>query len=662
MHFLVPSLASLSWAALAHAAVDPLFVTGRISAMSASGTADNSGGVIEVNGYKITVPDNLIVQLPAAWVPWKTVAGSPWGSYDVAISGNIVDGTPIAGQIELTQSLLNAGNGVIDKVNVGGNSFTIVGGPTVVLNDPNAVYSNGYNGNPLFTADDENPSITAFSGFPMCIPRSTSDPLCPASNREGKTSNPGSHTFAAPDALVMAPFLPGDYVEFSGIFDGGVVYAYEVVAANVQITTSGSKGQPVYIRMEDAIIGVFDSTTGVAANNEFGDTRFIGYTSDSDNAGAAVTISAVEVDRCTGEETYRTVGSASLKAGDARNKFIWRTDSTTISSYTREYRITTAAGIQKTKNGIFAGQYVQPVTEWIFPEPTVPGIKAPALNFNVFNHLANGISQDNIQFGQLKPWPGASAPSAPGACSATTPKPSTSGTSPPASTAIITTPKANVGPPVTSIPGALVSLSAKDDSGNDASTLSYSWKLVSTDGEAVTLDSTTTSSLSFNVPAQKNDLVKRVFSCNITATDSSGKALWNAASVTVTTDNKLADRVDILTYTHTSQQGGTINIVAQTNVLPDKAKDAAGATLSLQFGNAAGAANSFVAATDSKNAAIAGVYQGSGKWSFGARSVKKPGSIRVVSSRGGNAVLTATTAKKRSLGGSAMSRLDLVEE
>jgi len=59
----------------------------------------------------------------------------------------------------------------------------IVGGPTIRINDPNAVFSSGYTLNPDFTADDENPSITAYSGFPMCIPRSASDPLCPASQR-----------------------------------------------------------------------------------------------------------------------------------------------------------------------------------------------------------------------------------------------------------------------------------------------------------------------------------------------------------------------------------------------------------------------------------------------------------------------------------------------
>ena len=64
----------------------------------------------------------------------------------------------------------------------------------------------------------------------------------------------------------MAPFQVGDYLEFSGINVGGTIVCYAIVAPNVQITTSGA---PTYIRVEDAIIGVFDGS----ANAEFGDTR-----------------------------------------------------------------------------------------------------------------------------------------------------------------------------------------------------------------------------------------------------------------------------------------------------------------------------------------------------------------------------------------------------
>ena len=59
----------------------------------------------------------------------------------------------------------------------------ITNGPTIRINDPNAVYSAGYKGRPFMTADDQNPSISSFSGFPMCVPRSSSDALCPQSNR-----------------------------------------------------------------------------------------------------------------------------------------------------------------------------------------------------------------------------------------------------------------------------------------------------------------------------------------------------------------------------------------------------------------------------------------------------------------------------------------------
>ncbi|KAB2581281.1 hypothetical protein BFW01_g10731 [Lasiodiplodia theobromae] len=643
MRFLAASLASLSWASMVYAAVESFALDGLMDAASVSGTDTNSGGSISVNGYAVTVPKNMIVQFPAAWIPWKDVAtDDKLNGYEVSVTGNVVNGVAIAGQIQISQTLLNAGTGVIEKVNIGSNSFKVVGGPTVVLNDPNGVYSNGYPDNPAFTADDENPSITAFSGFPMCIPRSQTDPLCPLTNRPGST-NPGASTFAAIDPLVMAPFIPGDYVEWSGITVGGIVYAYAIVASNVQITTDGSKGQPVYIRMEDAIIGVVDPTTGVAANNEFGDTRFIGYTSDSNNAVAAVTINAIDVDPCTGEETNRLVGSASLKAGDVRNKFTWRADSTVATKYTREYRIITAGGIKNTTNGILAGQYVQPVTEWIFPEPTVPGIKPPALNFNVFNNLANGIFQDDFKFGQLSPWPGASAPSV-AACAA--PKPTS------AAAASAVTPKVNVGTPATTIPGALVTLAAKDDSGNNPSILTYSWTQV--DGPSVSLapSQVTAASLSFTAPAQATATpqVKRVFKCTI-STGSGTSALSASANATITTDATLADTVVIDTYTWTTQQGGTINVVAHTNVLWDQTTTPAGPKFTLQFGTAAG--------TGFANSGITGVYQGGGKWSFGARSTKQPGSIKVVSDRKGTAQLTSTTTRKRSAGGSAKLRSKL---
>ena len=64
----------------------------------------------------------------------------------------------------------------------------------------------------------------------------------------------------------MAPFVVGDYVEYSGIKIGGEVICYSIVATNIQIATSGV---PSYIRLEDLILGVFTTDP----NAEIGDTR-----------------------------------------------------------------------------------------------------------------------------------------------------------------------------------------------------------------------------------------------------------------------------------------------------------------------------------------------------------------------------------------------------
>jgi hypothetical protein len=94
----------------------------------------------------------------------------------------VVSGVPIAAQVYISQFFTEASSGFIEKVNFDG-SIKILNGPTIRINDPNAVYSVGYTGSPFMTADDESPSITSFSGFPMCVPRSATDSLCPASNR-----------------------------------------------------------------------------------------------------------------------------------------------------------------------------------------------------------------------------------------------------------------------------------------------------------------------------------------------------------------------------------------------------------------------------------------------------------------------------------------------
>ena len=91
--------------------------------------------------------------------------------------------------MQVAQLALQVSNGVIESLAFDG-SIKIVNGPTIRINDPNAVYSAGFKTYPVFTADDENPSVSSFGGFPMCVPRSATDTACPSSNRPTNVPNP----------------------------------------------------------------------------------------------------------------------------------------------------------------------------------------------------------------------------------------------------------------------------------------------------------------------------------------------------------------------------------------------------------------------------------------------------------------------------------------
>lgn len=78
------------------------------------------------------------------------------------VAGNYVDGVAIAGTVQIAQYLLEANSGMIESLGFDG-TIKMVGGQTVRINDPNAVFSAGYKLRPEFTADDANPSVTGES-------------------------------------------------------------------------------------------------------------------------------------------------------------------------------------------------------------------------------------------------------------------------------------------------------------------------------------------------------------------------------------------------------------------------------------------------------------------------------------------------------------------
>ncbi|KAI3392026.1 hypothetical protein diail_6322 [Diaporthe ilicicola] len=376
----------------------PLWIQGGFEDGSVADETYNSGGTITVNGFTMNVPKNLLVQFPAAWVPWRDFVASKTDflGFETLVIGNTVNGVPMVGQVQLYEFFEGLSSGFIESLDYADGSMKIQNGPTVRIADRNAVFSVGYNAAPFMNADDQSPSISAFSGFPMCIPRNETDPLCPLTNRP--FAGPG--TFTAPDPLAMAPFQVGDFITFTGFRRGGEVIAFSIVAQNVQITTLGDI---VYLRMELGLLGIDNPSP----NAEIAESRFIGFTS---NNRATVSLYAMDVHPCTGAVTNRIIAAVGLRGGrNAQNKFEYRSE--ILSRYTREYFVIAEIdGIAKTvltKNNITAGTYVQPVNTWIQGEQDVPGVPPVPHDFSQMAFLTQGVGADangNI-WGPIQPFP-----------------------------------------------------------------------------------------------------------------------------------------------------------------------------------------------------------------------------------------------------------------
>ncbi|KAF2797557.1 hypothetical protein K505DRAFT_298215 [Melanomma pulvis-pyrius CBS 109.77] len=606
------SLASVGYAGTPIPAIIPFAVIGGLDSCTVT-TANkyNSGGFISVNGFSIQVPENLIAQFPVAWVPFPEMCGAGAGGYEVSVTGNVVNGQAIAAQIGVAaQFSLEASQGYIDAVNIADGSIKIRGGPTVRINDPEGIFGKVNTVAPLFTADTENPSVSAFSGFPMCIPRSDADDKCPQSNRPDGATN-----FAAPDPLAMVPFRVGDFIEYSGLKLGAEILAYAITAINVQVTTTASSTVPNYIRVEDALIGVFDS----AANVEMADIRFIGYLSSC--TGASVTISAIDVDPCTGEETYRQIGTATPRAGDVRCKWEFRADTTAQSTYTREYMIKANNPVIETKDGILAGQYIQPVTEWIQPEVDIPGTEPPPSKFSDIRGLVQGDFLDGKQYGPLSPFPGPTPPAPSKTCETTVPT-NPSSSDPVAAAA-----------PIAAVQrvGATILLAGSNTAqGIPSSDLAFAWTKTSPASPLISIQSASSPTATFVAPQVAAE-TSFVFEVKVSLKSNSTKS--STASVTVKVSPTATDVVKVTSYTWESRQSGTISVSCSSNV-----GNGDNTRMSLLLNNGATTINMLSGGSP-------------GLWTYNSRSVSRPTNVQCLSNLGGRSdLVTATTARRRRRG------------
>jgi hypothetical protein len=442
----------------------------------------HSGGVAVINGQTIVIPRETVVILPANALTWQelfTHAPTPYGptqtgmaladtpkpttTYEFHVVGNRVldpNGTNgcataggcdrmIAGLVNVSQTSLSSGQGYINYIDYGAGELEIGGQPgvkgtgaRVQINDPANSTSVGGSGrygiahtpDDRFQVDQDNPTIAAETGFPMCIPRvlptaTAGDPQCPQSNRpvvsnpvvdtSGITPQPNTlvagtayslfrmDTPAAADSGVgclrtpcadprlQAPFEIGDYVTFGGTKESdanGFYTSAHTVIASVGIYTQ--KGiDPAYVTIEVSLIGT-GGLTVFGAGEAAIRTRFEGMSTDESRM---IGLYGVDINPANGTTTDREWGyvmpDPGPPGGAVRGRWRFRPPCTD----------TIAALATKPGKGCVpppAGQFI-PVTREvravIMPDVNSPGtlsgVAAPLSQFLPGTLIANPSSQ-----------------------------------------------------------------------------------------------------------------------------------------------------------------------------------------------------------------------------------------------------------------------------
>jgi hypothetical protein len=365
----------------------------------------------------------LFAQAPAPYTGVATGMAmndvpTPLTTYEVNVIGNrVVQGghdNYIAGLVHISQNDLNNGAGYINfidynvshdggvthvaELRIGGTvndplcvaaappAFnTVAGGATcsgnrVEINDPanptaldelgapgSGRYGRAQSPDTRFMVDQDNPTIAAATGYPMCIPRvlvdpafttgagvfpNPDDPQCPRTNRLFKISvpngarssmldpttpggfaistNSGAGTATVPgyvaDATVQTPMEVGDYVTFSGTLmndnplkpttnlatagvTGTYVSAHTIINNFAAYTLPGVN--PAYVSIEVALVGT-GGLTVFGAGEAAIRTRFEGMTTDPTRN---VHVYAIDINPVTGALNDRDWGMVTPDPG-----------------------------------------------------------------------------------------------------------------------------------------------------------------------------------------------------------------------------------------------------------------------------------------------------------------------------------------------------------
>jgi len=444
-----------------------------------------TGGWVEVNNNVIRIPQSTVVVFPNTLLTWEeafelnpnTHQTDPVfqtglamsdtvrfpGTYQINIQGNIVNGQYIAGLVFMFQDPANFTQGYIEKFDYA-NGVMWVNGMRVQINDPPITftvpnpdgtplldgsgnptiltkgrYSAGKSADPRFAVDQNNPTVTSQTGYPMCIPsvspyidgsdgsegpslsllnpEAQQDPQCPEKNRP---RDPTTGTLLVPiftmnqvgdpatvenpipqDPLLEMPFEVGDFVNIIGTLEmddqGPFITATDVQALTVgAYTTPGT--DPAYVIEEVVIQGTGGVDQAVFPQEAGVRTRVEGFTTD---VGRQIDVGAIDQD-CNGNLTFREPAWASnfpVEPGPPGIgvKGRWRMRFPQGGNFLPAVQ-NVGARVSgslpgKNKNGLTYSEYQLPSSEFIFPENQVPGSRQPASNFKDILFLDNGMGQ-----------------------------------------------------------------------------------------------------------------------------------------------------------------------------------------------------------------------------------------------------------------------------
>jgi hypothetical protein len=211
----------------------------------------------------------------------------------------------------------------------------------------------------------------------------------------------------------MAPLMVGDFVTVTGTFISSLLEINNLNANLQFLTAPGTK--PTYLWCEEAIYAIVTNQGG-----EIGETRAVAWSSDPTTP---IQWFSLDVDPCTGEVTERNLNLQQPTTGAPPiGRVVYRLGKTDASPAPRQVGFRATTGVTITQNNITAGQYIQPIFSYTFPEIVTFGTPMFPNLFEVIPYLGQGSGPyvpgtfgasppaSEVIVGQLSPWPGALAP------------------------------------------------------------------------------------------------------------------------------------------------------------------------------------------------------------------------------------------------------------